>query len=327
MKILVYSTKSYAKNYLDNANGGQHTIDFISDELSLTSVEKAKGYQGICCFVTDCLDRFVISKLAALNIRLIALRSAGYDYVDISTAHRHGITVVRVPKYSPEAVAEFAVGLILVLNRQIIKSYQQGLEYNFSLDGLMGFNLCEKTIGIIGTGYIGTAFAQIMRGFGCRLLAHDPIPNDKCRDLGVSYVTLDKLLSQSDIVSLHCLLNDETRHLINADTLLKMKKGAMLINTGRGALIDTLALINALESGQLGYAGLDVYENEHDLFFIDHRDKNVKKDNLFLRLQSLKNVLITPHQAFFTQEAVHNIAKITIENVTAFENGHPINSI
>lgn len=325
MRIIFYSTNKYEEHYFNEANK-QHQFHFIPDRLSLETVERAQGYQGICCFVTDCLDEPVIAKLAKNGIQLITLRSAGYDHVDLIAAKAHGITVVRASKYSPQAIAEFAVGLILALNRNILKAYQQGLEYNFSLEGLLGFNLYKRTVGIIGTGNIGTAFAQIMCGFGCRVLAYDPVPNDICRNLNVSYVTLKHLWNESDIVSLHCLLNNDTHHIINKAAFSQMKKGAMLINTGRGALVDTSALICALESGQLGYAGLDVYEKEQGLFFINHRDEIIK-DKQFLKLQALPNVIITPHQAFFTQEAMANIAKTTIENITAFEQGCPINEV
>lgn len=326
MKIVVYSTKNYEKEFLNKANNGQHKFNFVEDQLTLNSVEKAQGYQGICCFVTDILNKNIIEKLAKMGIQLIALRSAGYDHVDLMAAKKHNITVVRAPKYSPQAIAEFATGLILVLSRKILQAYLQGLEYNFTLDNLIGFNLYKKTIGIVGTGNIGTAFVQIMSGFGCRILAHDPKPNDICRNLGVKYVPLHNLLNESDIISLHCLLNDETHHIINKSAFSQMKQGAMLINTGRGALVETEALISALESRQLSYAGLDVYEKEQGLYFVDHRGETIK-DEQFLKLQSLSNVILTPHQAFLTDEAVAGIAKTTIDNITAFEKGKPINQI
>ena len=246
--------------------------------------------------------------------------------MDRAAAQKMGVTVVRVPKYSPEAIAEFAVGLILVLCRKIHKAYMQGLAANFSLDGLMGFNLHQKTVGIIGTGHIGTAFARIMAGFGCHLLAVDPEPNEICRDLKVNYVTFETLLNESDIVSLHCILNEQTKYLMNESAFAMMKPGAMFINTGRGGLCDTKALLHALGSGKLGYAGLDVYEKEGGIFFRDHRGE-VIQDELFLKLQSLPNVIITPHQAFFTEEAVENIVQTTLENISAFEKGKPINTI
>lgn len=325
MKIAVFNTKNYEKP-LFHSMDKSHQWSLFPDILSSSTVEKAKGFEAISCFVTDCLNRDIIQQLAKEGVKLISLRSAGFDHVDLVAAKSAGITVTHVPKYSPEAIAEFTVALILVLNRKILQAYLQGLENNFSLDGLVGFNLYGKTVGLIGTGNIGTAFARIMHGFGCRLLAFDPEPNDQCRHLTVEYVALDDLLQQADIVSLHCSLNDQTKYLMNENTFGKMKKNAMLINTGRGALCDTQALIQALETGHLAYAGLDVYEKEHDLFFKD-RSKEIIQDELFLKLRSLPQVLITPHQAFLTQEAIENIVKTTIDNIMAFERGHPINQI
>lgn len=325
MKVAIFNIKDYEKP-LFTTMGHKHDFVFVTEALSMTTIEKAKECDAICCFVTDCLNRDIINTLAGYGIKLIALRSAGFDHVDLSAARLAGITVVRVPKYSPEAIAEFAVALILILNRKILTSYLQGLENNFSLDGLVGFNLYQKTVGVIGTGNIGTAFVRMMNGFGCRLLAVDPEPNDICRNLNVNYVSLDYLLSESDIISLHCPLNDQTMHLIDEKAYGKVKKNAMLINTGRGALCDTQALITALESGVLGYAGLDVYEKEQGLFFKDHSGEIIH-DELFLKLRSLPNVIITPHQAFLTQEAIENIVKTTVSNITAFEQGSPINQV
>lgn len=325
VKIAIYNTKSYEKNVF-NASNHTHNFVFLSEALDHKTIEQCKGFDGISCFVTDNLNAENIHTLASYGIKLIALRSAGFDHVDLAAAKRVGITVVRTPKYSPEAVAEFAVALILILNRKILNSYLQGLENNFSLDGLIGFNLYKKTVGVVGTGNIGTAFIRIMNGFGCRLLAVDPVPNDICKHLNVQYVSLDDLLSQSDIISLHCPLNEDTRHLMDEAAYTKVKKGAMLINTGRGALCGTQALIQALERGQLGYAGLDVYEKEQNLFFKDHSKEPIQ-DKLFLKLRSLPNVIITPHQAFLTQEAIENIVKTTLSNITAFEQGNPMNQI
>ena len=325
MKVAIYNTKDYEKS-LFTTMGHKHDLVFMPEALSTTTVEKARGCDAICCFVTDCLNKDIIDTLGRYGITLIALRSAGFDHVDLTAAKLAGITVVRVPKYSPEAIAEFTVALILILNRKILTSYEQGLDNNFLLDGLVGFNLYKKTVGVIGTGNIGTAFANIMNGFGCRLLAVDPEPNDICRNLNVNYVSLDYLLRESDIISLHCPLNDQTRHLIDEKAYAKVKKNAMLINTGRGALCDTQALITALESNHLGYAGLDVYEKEQGLFFTDHSNE-VIHDELFLKLRSLPNVIITPHQAFLTQEAIESIVKTTVNNITAFEQGNPINQI
>ena len=325
MKVVIYNIKDYEKP-LFTTMAHKHNLAFVTEALSMTTIEKAKGCDAICCFVTDCLNTDIINTLAGYGIKVIALRSAGFDHVDLTAARLAGITVVRVPKYSPEAIAEFTVALILILNRKILTSYLQGLDNNFSLDGLVGFNLYKKTVGVIGTGNIGTAFVRIMNGFGCRLLAVDPEPNDICRNLNVNYVSLDYLLSESDIISLHCPLNDQTMHLIDEKAYAKVKKNAMLINTGRGALCNTQALSRALESGNLGYAGLDVYEKEQGLFFKDHSGETIH-DELFLKLRSLPNVIITPHQAFLTQEAIENIVKTTVSNITAFEQGNPINQI
>lgn len=325
MKVAIYNIKNYELP-LFTMMGHQHDLFFVPEALSTETIEKASGMDAVCCFVTDCLNKDMINALASHGIQLIALRSAGFDHVDLTAARLAGITVVRVPKYSPEAIAEFAVALILMLNRKILTAYFHGLDNNFSLDGLVGFNLYQKTVGVIGTGNIGTAFVRIMNGFGCRLLAVDPEPNDICRNLNVQYVLLDELLRESDIISLHCPLNDQTMHLIDEQACAKMKKNAMLINTGRGALCDTKALIQSLESGHLGYAGLDVYEKEEGLFFKD-RSGEMIHDELFLTLRSLPNVLITPHCAFLTQEAIENIVQTTINNITAFEQGNPINQI
>ena len=325
MKVAVYNIKSYETS-LFTTMGHQHNLVFVSEALSQATIEKAKGCEALCCFVTDCLNKDVINTLASYGIKLIALRSAGFDHVDLTAARLAGISVVRVPKYSPEAIAEFAVALILMLNRKILTSYLHGLNNNFSLDGLVGFNLYQKTVGIIGTGNIGTAFVRIMNGFGCRLLAVDPEPNSICKQLNVHYVSLEEVLQESDIISLHCPLNDQTRHLIDEKACAKLKKNAMLINTGRGALCNTQALINALTSGHLGYAGLDVYEKEQGIFFEDHSGEIIP-DELFLTLRALPNVIITPHQAFLTEEAIENIVKTTIDNITAFEQGNPINQL
>lgn len=326
MKVIFFSVQNYEKPYFEKANQSRHQLHFVKDMLTIDTIKKAKGHDVVCCFVTDRLDKKLLSKLAEIGIKLIALRSAGYDHVDLAAAKTYGITVVRAPKYSPQAVAEFATALILALNRKVIHAHLKGLKFNFSLEGLMGFNLYQKTVGIIGTGNIGTAFAHIMHGFGCRLLAHDPLPNDTCRKLDVEYVELKKLLNDSDIISLHCLLDEKTRYMIDEAEFAQMKSGVMLINTGRGALINTQALLCALKAKKVGYAGLDVYEKEQGLFFIDHKGKT-PQDKQFLKLQSLPNVIITPHQAFFTEEAVENIAKTTIENITAFEQGKIINQV
>lgn len=326
MKILVYSTKSFEKGYLEKANQGQHELTFISAPLTHQTIEKAKGYDGISCFIIDCINEQFMAQLAKNGIKFIALRSAGFDHVDLAAAKKYNIIVSRAPKYAPQAIAEFAVGLILVLNRRLHKAYMQGLNYNYSLEGLMGFNIYEKVVGVIGTGNIGTAFAKIMAGFGCRLLGYDPFPNDTCKKLGMSYVDLEQLYTEADIISIHCPNNEQTRKMINAEAFSLMKKGAVLINTARGIVVDTQALIHALETGKLGYAGIDVLVREQGLFFVDHKGKE-PQDSEFLKLHSLPNVIITPHYAFLTEEAMINIAKTTIDNITAFERGNPINTV
>jgi D-lactate dehydrogenase len=268
------------------------------------------------------VNRKVLEKLAKQGIRLVALRCAGFNNVDLAAAKELGITVVRVPAYSPYAVAEHAVGLILMLNRRLYRAYNRVRDDNFALNGLLGFDLHGKTVGIVGTGKIGQCFAQIMNGFGCRLLAYDVYPNQTCLDLGVSYVDLPDLFAQSDVISLHCPLLPATYHMVNAETIQHMKPGVMLINTSRGALMDTKAVIEGIKSGQIGYLGTDVYEEEEDLFFED-LSGTIIQDDTFQLLQSFSNVVITAHQAFFTQEALGNIADTTLTNISTFANGEP----
>ena len=262
----------------------------------------------------------MIAKLAALGVRLIALRCAGYNNVDLTAAKEHAITVVRVPGYSPYAVAEHAIGLILALNRKLHRAYNRVREGNFALDGLLGFDLHGKTVGIIGTGKIGSVVAQILTGLGCPTLAFDPVPNEQCRSCGVRYLQLDELLAQSDIITLHCPLTPENKHMINAGAIAKMKTGVMLINTSRGALLDTVAVIEALKSGKSGYRGLEVSEEAVEIC-VEDRSGLLIRDGGFARLLTFPNVIITGHQAFFTREALENIAAVTIDNITSFENG------
>lgn len=326
MQIVVYSAKEFERELLGKYNVYNYDLIFVEQNLSLETTDLAKGCLGCCCFVSDDLSRKIIEKLAGIGVKFVALRSAGYDHVDLSAAKSYGITVMRVPKYSPQSVAEFAVALILVLSRNIIKAYTNGLKHDFSLDPLLGFNLCGKTIGIIGTGNIGSIFAKIMKGFGTHLLAYDPIKNEECEQYNVNYVSFDNLLRESDIISLHCPLNKETFHLIDSRSMSKMKDSAMLINTGRGGLIDTKSLIAHLKNGKILYAGLDVYENEDGLFFQDC-SRRLIEDKDFLFLQNLPNVLITPHQAFFTIESIKNISHTTIENINAYLLGNALNII
>jgi D-lactate dehydrogenase len=323
MKVAVFSTKSYDKAFLEAANRAQgkpHLLSFLEPRLTLETTALAKGCPCICAFVNDQLSAPVLENLAGGGTRLIALRSAGFNHVDLVAARDLGLTVVRVPAYSPSGVAEHAVALILALNRKIPRAYNRVRDGNLSLEGLLGFNLDGRTVGVIGTGKIGTIFARIMRGFNCRLLAVDPYPNQECLSMGVEYVDKRTLFAQSDIIALHCPLTPESYHLIDEEALKTMKSGVMLINTSRGALVDTPAVIEALKTGKLAYLGLDVYEEEEALFFEDLSDR-VIRDDVFTRLLTLPNVLITGHQAFFTEEALRNIADTTISNISAFERG------
>jgi D-lactate dehydrogenase len=320
MKVAIFSAKPYDRTFLDRANGGRHELLFFEARLSAETSLLAAGFPTVCAFVNDRLDADVLRRLAVGGTRHVALRSAGFNHVDLEAARAAGIRITRVPAYSPHAVAEHTVGLILALNRKVHRAYARVREGNFALEGLLGFDLCGKTAGIVGTGKIGAVVARILAGFGCRLLAYDTRPDPECKALGVAYRPLDDVFAQSDIVTLHCPLNDATHHLIDAAALARMKPGAMLINSGRGALIDTRAVIEALKSGHLGHLGLDVYEEEGPLFFED-RSSRVIQDDVFARLLTFPNVLVTGHQAFFTEEALTAIAETTLANVTAFEGG------
>ena len=321
MKVSVFSAKDYDRQFLAAANesaGSKNQLLFHDVHLSPASAPLAAGTQAACLFVNDVADRPTLSKLAGLGVRLIALRSAGFNNVDLDAARELGLAVARVPAYSPEAVAEYTIALMLTLNRKTHRAHARVREGNFALDGLMGFNLHGRTAGLIGVGQIGLAVAHILDGFGCRLVAFDPVRRAEFEDLGGKYVQLEELLACSDIVSLHCPLTPETRHLIGADVVGRMKPGVMLVNTSRGAVVDTRAVIEGLKTGQIGYLGLDVYEEEADLFFEDLSDQ-VISDDVFARLLTFPNVLITGHQAFFTTEAVTNIAQTTIANIFSFE--------
>ncbi|WP_124982655.1 2-hydroxyacid dehydrogenase [Ralstonia solanacearum] len=327
MRILFFSSHRYDEDSFRAAQArGTHGFELVFQRahLDVHTASLAAGFEVVCPFVNDCLDAGVLAILAAGGTRLIALRSAGFNHVDLAAAQRLGLTVVRVPAYSPHAVAEHAVGMILTLNRRLHRACTR--EGDFSLDGLLGFDLAGKTVGVVGTGQIGQVFARIMAGFGCQLLAFDPFPQPALAALGVTYVQLPALLAQSDIVSLHCPLNADTHHLIDASALASMKMGAMLINTSRGGLIDSPALIDALKSGQLGHLGLDVYEEEADLFFED-RSADVLQDDVLARLLTFPNVIVTAHQAFFTREALAGIADTTLANVAAWAAGTPANAV
>jgi D-lactate dehydrogenase len=323
MKVAVFSTKAYDRKFLSAANSPtQHELVFFEPRLNRDTAILAAGFPAVCVFVHDQVDAPTLELLASRGTRLVVLRCAGFNNVDLQAAADLEITVVRVPAYSPYGVAEHAVGLILSLNRKIHRAYNRVREGNFSLDGLLGFNLHERTIGIVGTGKIGLILGQIMKGFGCNLLAYDVYRNPELEALGGKYVELPELFANSDIISLHCPLTPETHHLINAKAIEQIKSGVMLINTSRGALIDTQAVIEGLKSGKIGYLGVDVYEQESELFFEDLSGAIIQ-DDIFQRLTTFPNVLITGHQAFFTTEALHNIAETTFANIADVEHGRP----
>ncbi|PZO59556.1 MAG: hydroxyacid dehydrogenase [Phormidesmis priestleyi] len=315
MKVAIFSTKSYDRKFFTAANTQhQHQLTFLDPKLDQHTAMLAKDATAVCIFVNDEVHKDTLTALASQGVSLIALRSAGYNNVDIEAAKNLGIKLVRVPAYSSYAVAEHTVGLILTLNRKLHRAYNCVREGNFSLEGLLGFDLHGRTIGIIGTGRIGTVTAKIMTGFGCKVIAYDPYYNPHCEAIGVQYMELAQLFSQSDIITLHCPLTSENYHLINQETIAQMKPHVMLINTSRGALIDTDAMITALKSCQIGALGLDVYEQESALFFED-RSNRILQDDTFARLMTFPNVMITGHQAFFTEDAMQAIAAVTLAQI------------
>ena len=327
MRTILFSSQTYDRDSFtaaDQSDGNE--LHFQPARLTLDTAALAHDYEVVCPFINDDLSAPVLEQLAAGRTRLIALRSAGYNHVDLPAAKRLGLSVVRVPAYSPHAVAEHAVALILALNRRLHRAYNRTREGDFTLHGLTGFDLVGKTVGVVGTGQIGATFGKIMAGFGCKLLCFDPYPNAELLALGAQYVSLAELLAGSHIISLHCPLTADNKHLINATSLATLKHGAMLINTGRGALVNTPALIEALKSGQLGYLGLDVYEEEAQLFFEDRSDLPLQ-DDVLARLLTFPNVIITAHQAFLTREALNAIASTTLSNIAAWRNGTAQNLI
>ncbi len=320
MKIAFFSSKPYDETAFREIADGRHELLFFEERLTAKTAFLAAGSGAACIFVNDAATAESIRALAAGGTRILALRSAGYNHVDLAAAKECGMTVARVPAYSPHAVAEHAVALMLALNRRIHRAYNRVREGNFALDGLMGFDLHGKTAGIVGTGQIGAIVARILRGFGCHVLCFDLAPHPDCVAAGARYCDLPTLFSESDIVTLHCPLNAKTRYLIGEETLSGMKDGVMIINTSRGGLIDTRAAIRALKTGRIGFLGLDVYEEESELFFDDLSD-SVIQDDVFMRLLTFPNVIVTGHQAFFTREAIHNIAATTMANIAAFVAG------
>jgi D-lactate dehydrogenase len=320
MRVAVFSTKSYDQKFLTEANRQHgHELVFFEPRLNYHTAPLAEACPAVCVFVNDEVNERTLNRLNEQGTCLIALRCAGFNNVDLVAAERLGMSVVRVPAYSPYAVAEHTVGLMLTLNRKFHRAYARVREANFALEGLLGFDMHSKTVGLIGTGRIGQVTAGILQGFGCRVLAHDPYPNPALEEEGLlHYVDLPNLLAESDIISLHCPLTPDTYHLIDAEALARMKNGVMLVNTSRGALIDTEAVIEALKDEQVGSFGADVYEEEADLFFEDLSDR-VMKDDTFARLLTFPNVVITGHQAFFTETALTGIAETTLSNISAFE--------
>lgn len=327
MKIAMFDTHKYDRDSFEQANVHfGHQITFLETRLTSETAALARAHEAVCPFVNDKVDERTLAILHEGGSRLITLRSAGYNHVALTAAARLGIPVVRVPEYSPFAVAEHAVALVLALNRKIHRAYARVREWNFSLDGLVGFDLHGKTVGIVGTGRIGRAAARIFHGFGCQVLAFDLRPDAALiSELRVRYVDLPEIYRESDIISLHVPLTPATHHMIDAAALAAMKPGAVLVNTGRGALLDSRALLVALKKGQLGAAGLDVYEEEEGIFFQDLSNR-VLQDDVLARLLTFPNVLVTSHQAFLTVEALAAIARITLENVTAFERGQPLHN-
>ena len=318
MKIALFSAKAYDRDHFELANQEfGYQLDYFDVRLDTKTARLAHGYAVVCAFVNDDLSRPVLADLAANGTKVLAMRCAGYNNVDLAAAKELGLKVVRVPAYSPEAVAEHAVGLMMTLNRRIHKAYQRTRDANFSLEGLVGFNMHGRTAGIIGTGKIGIATLRILKGFGMRLLVSDPYPNQAAIDLGAEYVDLDTLFRQSDVISLHCPLFKENYHLLNKEAFAKMKDGVMIINTSRGGLLDSNAAIEALKTARIGALGLDVYEEEEDLFFED-KSNEVITDDVFRRLSACHNVLFTGHQAFLTKEALLAIASTTLDNVRSF---------
>jgi D-lactate dehydrogenase len=323
MRIALFSSRTYDREFFGPAalrHG--HEIVYLEARLTAETAVLAAGFPALCAFVNDQLDGAVLAAVAGAGTRLVALRSAGYNHVDLAAARRLGITVVRVPAYSPHAVAEHTVGLILALDRKLHRAYARVREGNFALDGLLGFDLCRRTVGVVGTGQIGALVARILLGFGCTVLAHDPQPDAECARQGVRYVPLEALWAASDVVTLHCPLTEHTRHLVDGAALDAMRPDVMLINTGRGGLVDTRAVIAALKTGRVGALGLDVYEEEAGLFFED-RSSRILQDDVFARLLTFPNVLITGHQGFFTREALEAIAETTLSNVDDVEAGRP----
>ncbi|GGD71445.1 2-hydroxyacid dehydrogenase [Caballeronia grimmiae] len=324
MEVAIFSSTPYERKFLDEANkAGHHKLRYLDVQLGPDTVGLAAGFGAVCIFVNDKADAPTLEALHRGGTRLLALRCTGFNNVDLEAAARLGIKVVRVVTYSPNSVAEFAVALLLAINRKVHRAYNRTRDSNFSLDGLIGFDLFGKTVAVVGTGKIGCVFAQIMIGFGCDVIGYDPYHSAEFEALGGRYAKPGEIGSKADIVSLHCPLTPETHHIINADMLRRSKPGALLINTSRGALIDTEAVIEALKSGQLGGLAIDVYEQESSLFFRDLSNEIIQ-DDVMQRLVSFPNVIVTGHQAYLTREALTTICETTLQSVTAFEKNEPL---
>ena len=321
-KIAFFDTKSYDRETFNKVNlQFGFDITYFKERLSMNTVSLTQGVDAVCIFVNAECDERVIQRMAEYGVKLIALRCAGFNNVDVAAAKKYGIKVVRVPAYSPHAVAEYAVTLMLTLNRKVYRSVYRTREGNFKLNGLLGFDMCGKTVGLVGMGRIAKELIKILKGFGMNILAYDLYPDLKfAEEYDVKIVSLDELYEGSDIISLHCPLTEETKFIINSESITKMKYGVMIINTGRGKLIKTEDLIDGLRSHQVGAAGLDVYEEEANYFYEDRSDKMIDDDKLALLLM-MPNVIVTSHQAFFTREAVHNIALTTLQNILDFSEG------
>lgn len=322
MRIVVFSTKPHDRQFLEAANRGRHELVYQEARLLKETVSLAAGADAVCLFVHDHADKAILNELARLGVRFVVLRCAGFNNVDVPAAAQAGVAIARVPAYSPHGVAEHAVALLMTLNRRVHRAYNRVRDGNFALEGLLGFDLHGKTVGVVGTGKIGFCFASIMHGFGCRLLAHDVAVHPDAAKLGLEYVTLDRLFAESDVISLHCPLLPSTHHLVNAANLARMRHGVFLVNTSRGPLVDTPAVIDALKSGKLGALALDVYEEEEGIFYEDLSGGFLPDDQL-ARLLTFPNVLVTSHQGFFTRDALTAIADTTLGNLDDFAAGRP----
>ena len=328
MKTLVYSTHGFDKPYLVKAAVGKYELDFTQQPLNETTAHLAKGFEVVALFTSDDASADVLALLKEYGVRFIALRSVGYDHINLTKAKALGIKVANVPTYSPHSIAEHTVALLMALNRKLILGQQRMRQNDFRLDELVGFDLHGKTVGIIGTGKIGSAFAKIMNGFGCKLLSYDiEVNKDLIKETQIEYVSFETICKQSDVISLNCPLNSHTQYIFNQGTFSMMKKGVVFINTARGGIVNTKDLMEALDNGTVSLAGLDVYENEKPIFFHNHSDKKIQ-DELFEKLRSYPNVLVTGHQAFLTVEALEDIATATINNIDLWSNeGKSVNDL